>query len=73
MPVQTKESSRLLSVVQLAEILGVSRSHAYALVRERAVPAIRFNGAIRVPAAALDRWLDEREQEALDSVRSGSP
>lgn len=70
---QVVETGRLLSVAQLAEILGVSRSHAYVLVREQAVPAIRFNGAIRIPTAALERWLAEREQEALDAVRSAAP
>lgn len=65
--------SRLLSVAEAAEILHVSRSNLYALIRERAVPAIRFRGSIRIPVRALDQWLAEREREALASVRREEP
>lgn len=59
-----------LSVGELAERLGVSRSTAYNLVRDRAVPTIRLRGKIQVPASALDRWLEDREREALEAVRA---
>jgi excisionase family DNA binding protein len=46
-----------LSVTELAERLGVSRSTAYNLVRDGAVPVITLRGTLRVPSAALERWL----------------
>lgn len=60
---------QFLSVAELAGILRVSRTTAYELVRDRVVPSIRVGGSIRVPTSALDRWLADREQEALAGVR----
>jgi excisionase family DNA binding protein len=58
-----------LTVSELAGRLGVGRSTAYALVRDGQVPAIRLRGTIRIPLASLERWLADREQEALNAVR----
>jgi excisionase family DNA binding protein len=58
-----------LSFTDLAARLGVSRSTAYSLVRDRVVPVIELHGRLRVPASALARWLDDREREALEAVR----
>jgi excisionase family DNA binding protein len=58
-----------LSVAELARRLCVSRTTAYQLIRDRAVPSIRLGGSIRVPTSALEHWLAEREQEALGAVR----
>jgi excisionase family DNA binding protein len=61
-----------LSVPQMGRRLGVSTRTAYALVADGEVPVIRLRGVLRVPVSALDRWLADREQEALNAVRSGS-
>lgn len=60
-----------LSVAELGARLRVSRTTAYLLVRTREVPSIRLGGTIRIPVSAFDRWLADREQEALASVRGG--
>jgi excisionase family DNA binding protein len=60
-----------LSVPEMGRRLGVSTRTAYALVEDGEVPVIRLRGVLRVPAAALERWLADREQEALAAVRSG--
>lgn len=59
-----------LSVAELGERLGVSRRTAYNMVTDRAVPVVRVRGVLKVPALALERWIADREQEALDAVRS---
>jgi excisionase family DNA binding protein len=59
-----------LSARELADRLGVSRRTAYYLIADRAVPVIRLHGRNRVPAAALEQWLVDREKEALDAVRA---
>lgn len=64
-------NTQFLTVSQAAEALGVSRSTAYLLVREGALPAIRLRGSIRVPAGALSHWLADREAEALAAVKGG--
>jgi excisionase family DNA binding protein len=58
-----------LSVADLATRLGVSRRTAYNLVNDRAVPVVEIRGLKKVPVAALDRWLADREAEALAAVR----
>jgi excisionase family DNA binding protein len=65
----TYTPTRFLSVTEAAAVLGVSRRTAYSLVRARQVPSIRLGGCIKVPAAALDQWLAERQHEALAVVR----
>jgi excisionase family DNA binding protein len=60
--------AEFLSVSELAPRLRVSRTTAYQLVRDGQVPSIRLGGTIRIPTRALDRWLAEREAEALAAV-----
>jgi excisionase family DNA binding protein len=48
---------RLLKPAEVAEVLGVSRSKAYALISEGRLPAIRVTGSVRVPADALEQWI----------------
>lgn len=63
--------AEFLSVAELALRLRVSRTTAYNLVRTNEVPSIRLGGSIRIPTSALDRWLSDREEEALASVNQG--
>ena len=51
--------------------LGVSTRTAYNLVRDGEVPVIEIRGIKRIPVTALERWLVDREEEALRAVRSG--
>jgi excisionase family DNA binding protein len=59
-----------LSVAELGARLGVNTRTAYNLVKDGEVPVIEIRGLKRIPAAALDRWLVDREEEALRAVRS---
>lgn len=59
----------LLRVGEAADLLGVSRSQAYWLIREGRVPALRLGHSIRVPTAALRSWLQSEidcEQKATE-------
>lgn len=62
---------QLLSVADAARILGISRPTAYRLIADRELPAIRLRGTIRVPAAALERWLSEQTNTALAELSTG--
>lgn len=53
-----------LKVEQVAQLLAVSRSQAYALVREGRIPSVKVGNAIRVPRRALEAWLDEQTRRA---------
>lgn len=43
---------------QAAQLLQISRSRIYELIREDRVPYIRVGGSIRIPRRALEAWLD---------------
>jgi excisionase family DNA binding protein len=68
---------RLLTIPQVAEILGVPKSYAYELARQRRLPALRFGKYVRVGPAALATWLTEHQgreggDSGLNTVLSSS-
>lgn len=53
------ENVRLtLSVNEVAEVVGISRAHAYELVRVGRIPSLRLGRRLVVPRKALERFLD---------------
>ena len=50
----------MLSVPQLASVLGISRSGAYALVRSVGFPALKIGSRIVIPKDELLEWIHER-------------
>lgn len=57
----TKENKITLSVEEMAEMLGISRSVAYQLVREDGFPVIRVSERrLIIPIKSLEKWLEER-------------
>lgn len=70
---ETQTARPFISVTELGARLGVSTRTAYNLVNAGEVPVIHLRGVMRVPVAALDRWLADRAQEALASVRREEP
>jgi len=53
----------LLKPGEAADLLGVSRSTIYQLMGSGEVPSMRVGKLLRVPAAALQRWVNERAAE----------
>jgi excisionase family DNA binding protein len=47
-----------VSVREAAEILGISRAHAYDCVRTGEIPSISFGHLVVVPIRSLDELLD---------------
>jgi len=59
---------KLLTVSQIAEILGVSRPRAYELLRLNLVPGkVRIGRQIRIDPQRLARWIEDGGQ-ALPGV-----
>lgn len=56
----TDQEATALTVEQIAKLLQISRTHAYALVHQRGFPSVRLGRVIRVPRAALDRWIEQQ-------------
>jgi excisionase family DNA binding protein len=50
----------LLRAEEAARALGIGRSKLYALVAAGELPVIRIGRSTRIPAAALERWVEER-------------
>ncbi len=50
----------LLNIPQVMQLLGLSRSKIYKLIRGEGLPVKRFGRAVRISPSELERWLEER-------------
>ena len=57
---QTTVEPLLLTIPQVAAMLGLGRSKVYDLIREEGLPTAKFGTAVRVPAEELKVWLKRR-------------
>jgi len=59
---ETRTQALLLRGTEVAVELGISRALAYRLMQNGTLPVVRVPGgrAVRVPRAALLRWIDEQ-------------
>ena len=57
------------TVEQAAEILGISRSHAYACVKSGDIPSLRLRRRIVIPAHVLDALLGRATPSAGSEFR----
>ena len=67
-PTETQELERLLfKGGEVARMLGISRALAFRWMKTGVLPTMRVPGArtVRVPRAALLRFIEERTQEAV--------
>lgn len=55
------DNKMTVSVEEMASMLGISRSVAYQLVREKDFPVIRVSERrLIIPIKSLEKWLEER-------------
>jgi excisionase family DNA binding protein len=60
-PAAPEPADRLLTIPEVATRLGVPTAYAYELARRRQLPILRVGlRYLRVPAAGLATWIDER-------------
>ena len=63
---------QLLTVPQVAQVLGVRPARAYELIRDGAIPAVRLRRQVRVSAETLRAWIDgggrPPEEEPVDAA-----
>jgi excisionase family DNA binding protein len=53
--------ARTVSVDEVAQVLGISRNHAFRCVGRGEIPSVRIRRRVLVPAAFLDRLLGDQE------------
>ena len=54
-------AKRVYTVEEISEILGISRSAAYELVKKDESKSVRIGATIRISKSSFDAWLDSRE------------
>ncbi len=60
---QFVSQSFLLSILEVARTLRLSRAKVYQLIAVEGLPVVRFGRAVRVCRSSLEQWVREREQE----------
>ena len=50
----------MLSVKELGEVLGISRTSAYELVHTKEIPSVKAGSRILVPKAKLIEWIESQ-------------
>ena len=50
------------TVKEMAQLLGISKSYAYELVKERKVPVLDLGKRKVIPKDRLDEWIRENTQ-----------
>jgi excisionase family DNA binding protein len=55
----------LLSVQEVATVLGVCRQTVYAYIYREGLPSILVRGIRRIRPESLNKWLEEREQRLV--------
>jgi excisionase family DNA binding protein len=48
-----------MTVPEAAEMLGISRNHAYELARQGKLPVIRLGKRLIIPRIGFEKWLEE--------------
>lgn len=58
---------KTMTVPEAAEVLGISRNHAYEAAARGEIPSIRIGKRIVVPIDALNRMIAAASQDAVAS------
>ena len=55
----------LLTIPQAAEMMNISAAMVYKLIQTQKLPVVKLGRATRIRYAALDRWLQKREDRSI--------
>ena len=53
----------MLSVPQVADVLGIGRTNAYELAKEKNFPSLKIGSRIVIPKDKLIQWIEEKVSE----------
>jgi len=54
-----RQRSKLLRAEEVVEMTGWSRAKVYAMAKSGEVPSLRAGRSVRIPLAALERWIEQ--------------
>ncbi len=57
---QTNRDKRVYTVDEIQDILGIGRTSAYSLVKQKVFHSVRVGGSIRISKKSFDAWLDSQ-------------
>lgn len=57
---QPKEVQKLLTVADVADILGISRVKVYDLLNKNGLPSVKIGGARRIQPEKLQAWIERQ-------------
>ena len=63
-------TEKLLKGTQVAEILNISRSTAYNLMKRGQLPSVRFGRSVRVVPRDLEQFIQESIQIIVDFIET---
>ena len=66
-----ENGKEFLKPAEVGPLLGLSTGRIYQLIADGVLPSVRIGGAIRIPRAAWEAWLEEQKARALEAVRPG--
>ena len=64
-PSEDIQAPLLWTIPQVSRALGLGRNKVYELIYTEGLPVQKFGRAVRVSRVALQRWLEQREQQGL--------
>lgn len=53
----------LLRIPEVMTLLGLGRTTIYQLIATGELPVVRVGRAVRISRVALDKWVEERQQQ----------
>ena len=57
---QSNTDKRVYTVDEIQDILGIGRTSAYSLVKQKVFHSVRVGGIIRISKKSFDAWLDSQ-------------
>ncbi len=64
-PSENSPDTLMWTIPQVAKALGLGRNKVYQLIYMEGLPIQKFGRATRISRVALQRWLEQREQQSL--------
>ena len=56
----SNQDKRVYTVDEIQDILGIGRTSAYSLVKQKVFHSVRVGGSIRISKKSFDAWLDSQ-------------